>query len=161
MEYHILGNHLLENGYALLFGAYYFGDKKLYEKAYQIVSEELEEQILEDGAHFELSPMYHQILLNRLLDCIYLVNSNIFLKDDLEFEMVIADDGKTWVNFWGDWKGTMAANNKELIIPIHLTVQIVNDKIVEEHGYYNLSEYMANMQEIANTKAVEEKTEDE
>ena len=30
LEYHLLGNHLLENGLSLLFGAYYFQDDMLY-----------------------------------------------------------------------------------------------------------------------------------
>ena len=33
IEYHILGNHLLENAFSLLFGAYYFQDEKLYNKS--------------------------------------------------------------------------------------------------------------------------------
>jgi len=76
LEYHLLGNHLLENGFSLLFGAYYFRDEKLYKKAKEILTKELEEQILSDGAHFELSPMYHQILLDRLLDSINLIKNN-------------------------------------------------------------------------------------
>jgi len=32
LEYHLLGNHLLENGFSLLFGSYYFQDEKLYKK---------------------------------------------------------------------------------------------------------------------------------
>ena len=32
--------------------------------------QQLEEQILPDGAHYEQSPMYHCILLDRLLDAI-------------------------------------------------------------------------------------------
>ncbi len=76
LEYHLLGNHLLEDGFSLLFGAFYFKDKQLYKKASQIITSELEEQILDDGAHFELSPMYHQIILDRLLDCINLVQNN-------------------------------------------------------------------------------------
>ncbi|GAB1857449.1 alginate lyase family protein [Flavobacteriaceae bacterium MHTCC 0001] len=76
IEYHLLGNHLLENGYSLLFGAYYFKDISLYKKAKKILTEELNEQILNDGGHFELSPMYHQILLHRLLDCINLIKLN-------------------------------------------------------------------------------------
>jgi len=76
LEYHLLGNHLLENGFSLLFGAYYFRDEKLYIKAKEILQEELEEQTLEDGGHFELSPMYHQIMLFRVLDCINLVSNN-------------------------------------------------------------------------------------
>ena len=36
---------------------------------------------LPDGAHFELSPMYHKIILFRLLDCIQLMQSNTVFKD--------------------------------------------------------------------------------
>ena len=76
LEYQLLGNHLLENGFSLLFGAYYFKDEYLYRKACDILYTELEEQILSDGAHFELSPMYHQLMLYRLLDCLNLVMHN-------------------------------------------------------------------------------------
>lgn len=76
LEYHLLGNHLLENAFSLLFGAYYFRDEEFYKKAKQIFKRELEEQILKDGAHFELSPMYHQIMLYRVLDCINLIQNN-------------------------------------------------------------------------------------
>ena len=83
LEYHLLGNHLLENGFSLLFGAYYFEDEKFYKKAKEILQEELEEQILEDGGHFELSPMYHQLMLFRLLDCINLVQNNEYKNQEL------------------------------------------------------------------------------
>jgi hypothetical protein len=75
-EYHLLGNHLLENGFSLFFGAYYFQDELLLKHANRILIKELKEQTLNDGAHFELSPMYHQIILNRLLDCINLAVNN-------------------------------------------------------------------------------------
>ncbi len=84
IEYHLLGNHLLENGFSLLFGAYYFGDDILLEKAKKILFTELDEQILDDGAHFELTPMYHQIMLFRLLDCINLVSNNEKIFDEKE-----------------------------------------------------------------------------
>lgn len=83
LEYHLLGNHLLENGFSLLFGAYYFQDEKFYLKAKKILSKELEEQILKDGAHFELSPMYHQIMLFRVLDCINLLQNNDWKEQEL------------------------------------------------------------------------------
>jgi len=86
IEYHLMGNHILENGFSLLFGAYYFHDSKLYKKAYKILRNELEEQTLSDGAHIELSPMYHQIILFRLLDCYNLVfHNDAFNKDLLSF----------------------------------------------------------------------------
>lgn len=76
IEYHLLGNHLLENGFSLLFGAVYFRDPRLLKKAKQILQSELEEQVLKDGGHFELSPMYHQIILYRVLDSINLLQNN-------------------------------------------------------------------------------------
>ncbi len=76
LEYHLLGNHLIENGFSLLFGAYYFRDTSLLKQAAKIVKTELEEQVLEDGCHFELSPMYHQVILYRLMDCINLMKHN-------------------------------------------------------------------------------------
>lgn len=79
-EYHIMGNHLLENGFALLFGGIYFDHLPFYKKANQILRTQLTEQILNDGGHFERSPMYHQIILYRLLDCINLLDNNANLK---------------------------------------------------------------------------------
>ena len=84
LEYHLLGNHLLENAFSLLFGAYYFQDEKLYTKSYDLLISELNEQVLKDGAHFELSPMYHQIILSRVLDSIQLIKLNsAWKKNDL------------------------------------------------------------------------------
>lgn len=83
-EYHLLGNHLLENGFALLFGAYYFNDAHFYLKAKEILIPELKEQILMDGAHFELSPMYHSTILFRVLDCYNLISSNELFHKELE-----------------------------------------------------------------------------
>ena len=76
LEYHLLGNHLLENGFALLFAACYFHDRNYYRIAMRILDPQLEEQILADGAHFELSPMYHQLMLWRILDCCNLIQLN-------------------------------------------------------------------------------------
>ncbi|TYO98350.1 putative heparinase superfamily protein [Geothermobacter ehrlichii] len=83
LEYHLLGNHLLENGFGLLFAAVFFADSEFLRLAREILEPELKEQVLADGAHFELSPMYHQILLDRLLDCINLLQNNRPLGEDL------------------------------------------------------------------------------
>ena len=77
LEYHLLGNHLLENGFSLLIGGIYFDDQKLLKKGEVIVTRQLEEQTLDDGGHFERSPMYHAILLERLLDCLNLSHQNL------------------------------------------------------------------------------------
>jgi len=76
LEYHLLGNHLLEDAYSLCFGAIYVADKKMWRKARTLLRRELEEQVFADGAHYEQSPMYHCILLDRLLDVYNFSTSN-------------------------------------------------------------------------------------
>ena len=76
LEYHLLGNHLLENGFALWFSAHLFKDEECLKKARKLLQNQLNEQILNDGGHFELSPMYHQLMLYRVLDCIRLAELN-------------------------------------------------------------------------------------
>lgn len=100
LEYHLLGNHLLENSFALLFGAYYFQDDMLYQKAKSILLPELNEQILPDGSHFELSPMYHQLMLYRVLDCINLVyhNPNLYSQELLPLLSEKAELMLGWLN---------------------------------------------------------------
>jgi uncharacterized heparinase superfamily protein len=58
----LLGNHYLENGAALVFaGACFHGDEsgRWLDKGMHILSGQVGQQILPDGVHFELSPMYH------------------------------------------------------------------------------------------------------
>lgn len=69
LEYKLMGNHLLEDAFSLYIASIYFNDDQLYKKAAKLLKKQLKEQILPDGAHFEQSPMYHCILLDRLLDC--------------------------------------------------------------------------------------------
>ena len=79
LEYHILGNHLFANAKALTFvGVYLQGEnsEQLLALGIKLLNEELSEQFLEDGAHFELSPMYHEILLWDLLELIDLANTS-------------------------------------------------------------------------------------
>ena len=81
-----------------------------------------------------------------------------FVDKDIFYEMVIDDDNEKWVNFWGTWEGTLAANSQKLVIPVHVTFQFEGGKIVEEHAYYNLAEYAAAMQAIEAAKMAEEET---
>ena len=83
LEYHLLGNHLLEDAYALFITSIFFGDERLFSKAAHLLEEQLREQILPDGAHYEQSPMYHCIMLDRLLDCIsFSANNQLFVHQE-------------------------------------------------------------------------------
>lgn len=73
LEYHLLGNHLFKNGVALLYsGAYFQGAEAVLwlQKGRTILDTEIQEQVLNDGGHFERSPMYHALILEDILDCL-------------------------------------------------------------------------------------------
>ncbi|MEX0771801.1 MAG: heparinase II/III family protein [Balneolales bacterium] len=70
VEFHLMANHLLENAMALTIGGYCLNQQDIYEKGMNLLVKELDEQMCDDGGHYERSPMYHQILLDRLLDAI-------------------------------------------------------------------------------------------
>ena len=101
LEYHILANHLFANAKALVFAGLFFDGKQAEDwlkKGVSLVNAELKEQILEDGAHFELSPMYHATLLEDVLDLINLANSStaIIDKNTLTFWCSTAQRMSQW-----------------------------------------------------------------
>lgn len=71
LEYGILGNHLFVNAKALIIGGLYFGGteaSKWLSRGLQIIDKEIQEQVMDDGAHIELSPMYHGLFIEDVLD---------------------------------------------------------------------------------------------
>ena len=47
-----------------------------------------------------------------------------------------------------NWKGTIAVTGKEIAIPVHLTYQFVEGKIVKEYGYWDPTEVVLELQKI-------------
>ena len=79
IEYHILANHYLKNGVALVFAGVYFEGvdaDRWFRKGLRILREELREQFLADGGHYERSPMYHSICVVDYLDVLNLVQNS-------------------------------------------------------------------------------------
>ena len=75
MEVHIMGNHIIANAKALIFAGVFFRGEEAdnwLKEGERILFREIHEQILNDGAHFELSPMYQRIILEDFLDLINL-----------------------------------------------------------------------------------------
>ena len=146
LEYHLLGNHLLENAFSLLFGAFYFQDEKLYKKSKKILTTELNEQILGDGGHVELSPMYHQIMLFRVFDCIQLIKLNSWKNDNL---LCLLEESSSKMLSWlnnvtfnngdipmvNDCAYDIAPSTKELYrYATHLDIKIKKNKL-SDSGY--------------------------
>lgn len=74
-------------------------------------------------------------------------------KDNLD--MVIDDKGETWVNYWGIWKGTLAANGKTFETPIHITTLFVDGKIVKSFGYWDNAPIRIALMELQATAAAQ------
>jgi uncharacterized heparinase superfamily protein len=84
VEWHLLGNHLLANAKALLAAGLFFEGQEArtwVEKATDIYRNEMPEQVLADGGHFERSPMYQAIILEDMLDMLNL--ARVYGRSDL------------------------------------------------------------------------------
>jgi uncharacterized heparinase superfamily protein len=109
LEYHLLGNHLFINVKSLLFASAFFKsdfNSFYYKKTISILQNELNEQFLNDGAHFELSPMYHSLAMEDLLD---LINISDKLPNNFPIKNIREKYTKGMY-----WLKTMIYNNDEL-----------------------------------------------
>lgn len=64
-------------------------------------------------------------------------------KDSIYPEMVITKSGSTWVNTWPTWVGKVKGSEKEITLPLHLSFQFKDGKIVRYEGFWdNLPIYL-------------------
>jgi uncharacterized heparinase superfamily protein len=115
IEEPLLGNHLLANAKALAFAGLFFegpeSDRWLA-RGVAVLARELEDQILADGGHVELSPMYHAVALEDLLD---LRNLQIAYGDGVETRWAHALDRlAARVPAMRRWLGTMCHPDGEI-----------------------------------------------
>ncbi len=76
LEYHLQANHLWANVKTVLFAGLFFSENKWIEKGIRLVKRQLKEQILNDGGHYERSPMYHSLILTDVIDLANLLKTN-------------------------------------------------------------------------------------
>ncbi len=98
LELDLRGNHLLRDYVGLVFCHELLGT---FPDALDLLHSELEDQILEDGCHFERSPMYHAIVLQDLVECRALLGDRApdWLKETIArmagfLAYVLPDDGQ-------------------------------------------------------------------
>lgn len=83
LEKDVLGNHYFENIKALIIGSLFFAEDNVKKKFIKELKKQLNEQILSDGMHFELSPMYHKIVLEDL------IKITVWLKKEVVYKNLI------------------------------------------------------------------------
>jgi len=89
------------------------------------------------------------------------ISSYKYVPEESEYEMVVTDKGDTWVNFWGLWQGRLKANNELYEIPVHLTAQFIDGKIVKEFGYWDNSPIVLALWQLKEANPSERITEED
>lgn len=111
VEWHILANHLFANAKALIFAGLFFEtleSKKWLDLGLKIYKKEIDEQVLSDGGNYELTPMYHSIFLEDLLD-IYQI---LYIYKDLD--LIDSSKLKIKINKMLNWLEKMTHPDAEV-----------------------------------------------
>ena len=111
LEYHLLANHLLENIFTLFISSFYLKDEILFNRTNRLLIEQLQEQILNDGGHYECSPMYHSIILSKLFLCIEISSSHKYFNNDVNELKPIASKMLSWIKAYSFSDGSWALMN--------------------------------------------------
>ena len=112
IERHLLANHLFANAKALAIAGLFFDTKrseKWLEVGLDILEYELNEQVLDDGGHFELSPMYHAIILE---DCLDIYNFLSVYPIGLERSVIIEELLRIKIKQMLSWLKNMSFKNR-------------------------------------------------
>jgi uncharacterized heparinase superfamily protein len=120
LEYHLLGNHLIENGRALLLAGLFFKDaraRRWRSKGERILWRELERQFLDDGGHDERSPMYHQLMLAVYQEVLSVLTG---------LDIPVATDVHRRVEAMENWLATMLHPDGE--------IALLNDSVFDMAG---------------------------
>jgi uncharacterized heparinase superfamily protein len=78
IESHLQGNHVAANAKALVHAGLFFSGKEAVgwlRQGLRLMDEQIAEQVLSDGGHFERSPMYHAAFVEDLLDTLNIMRA--------------------------------------------------------------------------------------
>lgn len=76
VEWDVGGNHLVENGAALVTAGVLFEEESWVRQGTSILTDAAGAQFLDDGCHFERSTMYHVVVLTRYLTVCHLLDAD-------------------------------------------------------------------------------------
>ncbi len=65
------------------------------------------------------------------------------------WESIVNEDGEHWVHFWGVWLGHNSATEKDYEIPVHLTMLLVENKVVLQGDFFNDTQVSLDMMALA------------
>ena len=145
LEKDLLTNHYFENLKALILFAIVFQDEKMLRKVLAAFKAQCREQILPDGMHFELSPMYHKLMLEAVMRVAIALRS--VQKKDLEVESYIQpmldvaytfENGLERIPLFNDGGNNVAKSLSSLMetARVHFGLKPEYKKQLPDSGYY-------------------------
>ena len=151
LEWHLLANHLFANAKALVFAGLFFSDTEAnnwLNRGIKIINQQLKQQILHNGSHFELTPMYHAIILEDMLDLINIMHVYNYPVPNDWFDLITKmfswlnymshPDGK--IAFFNDTTFNVASSTDELInYAQNLKITTKVNNMVKPINYYRLT----------------------
>lgn len=90
-----------------------------------------------------------------------LANTSSYKIDPQVWESVYHEDGEHWVHFWGVWLGHNSATDKDYEIPVHLTMLVVENKIVLQGDFFNDTQVTLDMMALAEAQEGGEEHDDD
>jgi hypothetical protein len=145
LEFNILANHLLENYISLLAAGFALKNEKLISFAIENLKKQVEEQILEDGCHYECSPMYHSIVLSRFLLLLDISNAENDHQTQLEWLKPYVIKMLGWLDAfqWNDGSLALVNDAANGIAPSTQTIFLIAKalKLEWKPSFLNISGY--------------------
>ncbi len=145
LEKDILGNHYFEDLKTLILCSLFFHDDSVLEISLKAFRKECKEEILPDGMHFELSPMYHKLILEGMIRVAVALRERG--KPDTEIEHYLQpmldvawsfEEGLERVPLFNDSGNNVAKSLQALVTSgkEHFEIQPVYKAKFENSGFY-------------------------
>lgn len=143
-EKHLLANHYFENLKAIVISSFFFKETRVFNKYIKKLRKECSKQIHKDGMHFELSPMYHKIILEDLL-LVHRVFKADWLNEYISLMLdaiVFLEDGVSRTPLFNDSGDNVAKTAGSLIEACKNELGIVPGFIdsLSQSGYYKIKD---------------------
>ena len=138
-EKHLLANHYFENIKAIVIASYVFNDDNIFEKYIKLLEKECKEEILDDGVHFELSMMYHKLILEDLL-LIKKIYSSKLIDEKIEKmtnAVISIEDGMNRTPLFND-AGDNVSKSKNAFLKVLGDKELIINNEFKDSGYYKL-----------------------
>lgn len=147
-EIHLLGNHYLENIKTIVICSVLFSEEDVYKQYIKKLNKELDKEITQDGLHFELSLMYHKIVMDDLIRVALLLKE----AKKTEYKAILQklksmttalyslEEGISRTLLFNDAGEGVAKTTKVLLNTCRYLFEIKAEKMRNIAGYYRLDD---------------------